>query len=283
MPAALNTIHVILDGNVQGPFSREQILEMVGQGQLLGETPAWKEGLADWKRLDQLVSLPSIQAAVAYKPAQSLDIPATRPLTSQISGHSGAVAPLTQPIPKKSSVIAFFLPLVFGPFGLFYFGWRYGVAAIGFCMFFAFTVSRPWVEDLLATAAEPIVWQVIHNIVLAIMAAARAEERNSAIERGDATAFDESKGMVMAVVSAQSAYHVILVSVFFSASIIAAFKLVLDGRIGLALFGVFVVFPLASVASVVLYWCFSFILIGFFWLLKTLWYAVTGRTGHACS
>ena len=59
MSSALNTIHVVLDGNVQGPFSREQILEMVGQGQLLGETPAWKEGLADWKRLDQLVSLPA--------------------------------------------------------------------------------------------------------------------------------------------------------------------------------------------------------------------------------
>ena len=36
---------------------------MVRQGQLLPDTPAWKEGLADWKRLDQLIVWPAAPVA----------------------------------------------------------------------------------------------------------------------------------------------------------------------------------------------------------------------------
>ena len=61
MPPVSKTIHVILNGNVQGPFSREEVFAMIQQGQLLPESPAWREGLADWKRLDQLVELPTAQ------------------------------------------------------------------------------------------------------------------------------------------------------------------------------------------------------------------------------
>jgi hypothetical protein len=57
------TLYVLMSGNTQGPLSQDQVLDMVRQGQLLGETPAWKEGLADWKRLDQLVPLQPGQAA----------------------------------------------------------------------------------------------------------------------------------------------------------------------------------------------------------------------------
>lgn len=62
-PTASPALYVILAGNTHGPLTEAQVLDMVRQGQLLGETPAWKEGLADWKRLDQLVSLLSAQTA----------------------------------------------------------------------------------------------------------------------------------------------------------------------------------------------------------------------------
>jgi GYF domain 2 len=93
MSSAPNTIHVILDGNVQGPFSQEQILEMVGQGQLLGETPAWKEGLADWKRLDQLVSLQSmppvpVAASKSIAAAASQMQPMARPGPANLTQHN---------------------------------------------------------------------------------------------------------------------------------------------------------------------------------------------------
>ena len=74
-------LYVVLEGNTRGPLSKEQVLDMVRQGQLLGESPAWKEGLADWKRLDQLVTMPlpqlhSIPQAVV-QPVQTA-MPAVR-------------------------------------------------------------------------------------------------------------------------------------------------------------------------------------------------------------
>lgn len=74
MPSTPTTIHVILDGNVQGPFSHNQAMEMVRRGQLLPETLAWKEGLADWKRLDQLIVWPT---ALVAKPQPAATVSAS--------------------------------------------------------------------------------------------------------------------------------------------------------------------------------------------------------------
>lgn len=60
-------LYVVLDGKSHGPLSLEQVLDMVRQGQLTGETLAWKEGIGDWKRLDQLMSLPSAQTGQSTK------------------------------------------------------------------------------------------------------------------------------------------------------------------------------------------------------------------------
>ena len=84
------TLYVLLNGNTQGPLSQDQVLDMMQQGQLLGETPAWKEGLADWKRLDQLIDLTSVVSKATPPP------PPFTPTQNAIQGHKTFA--LTQPV-----------------------------------------------------------------------------------------------------------------------------------------------------------------------------------------
>lgn len=80
-------LYVLLDGKSHGPLSLEQVLDMVRQGQLTGETPAWKEGIADWKRLDQLMSLPSAPTGQTTKnPVSSAAIPPVPNLSAKPQG-----------------------------------------------------------------------------------------------------------------------------------------------------------------------------------------------------
>src|SRR5947199_1230420 len=109
------------------------------------------------------------------------------------------VAPLTQPIPKKSSLLAFILAFVFGPLGFLYLGWRYGLAAIGSFVVYVGTLAIPSVGIWLAMAAPPVVWAIVHCVVVGISTAIIVQERNGAIDRGDAITFEESKGMELAV------------------------------------------------------------------------------------
>ena len=42
--------HVIIDGEQHGPLSRDQILEYLHDGQLVGSDLIWRPGFRDWKR-----------------------------------------------------------------------------------------------------------------------------------------------------------------------------------------------------------------------------------------
>ncbi len=188
-------------------------------------------------------------------------------------------APLTQPIPKKSRVLAFILAFVFGPLGFFYVGWRYGVAAIAFFAVYIAMMAIPLVGDWLAMEAPPAVWGIVHGIVVGIFAAMVVEERNRSIDRGDPAAFQESKGMGLAVMATLSAYRAVQMTSFVLAGFIIAFRLVREGRVGMALLALFIAVPFASLLAGFVYWVFSFILLFVFALFKATWDAVTGKTG----
>ena len=94
-------LYVLLNGNTQGPLSQHQVFDMVQQGQLLGETPAWKEGLADWKRLDQLVSLPAVQP-VAAPSVRQLSILSPTPASVSSAPLVGKQTNQVQPAPLSS-------------------------------------------------------------------------------------------------------------------------------------------------------------------------------------
>lgn len=188
---------------------------------------------------------------------------------------------LTQPIPKKSGLLAFILAFAFGPLGFFYLGWRYGLAAIGFFAVCVATFAIPWVGDWLAMAAQPTFWGIVHCIVVGSFAAMVVEERNSAIDCGDAEAFEESKGMKLAVMTTLGAYKAVQMASFGLAGFIIAFKFVRDGRIGAALLALFIVVPAATLFAGFIFWVFSFVLLGVFALVNKAWVTVTGKPDRA--
>lgn len=96
MPPMSKNIHVILEGNIQGPFSREQVFAMVQQGQLLPKSPAWREGLADWKRLDQLVEFPTAQRLQTPSAALQTIQPQSSPQNIYVYRGGGTTGPFSE-------------------------------------------------------------------------------------------------------------------------------------------------------------------------------------------
>jgi len=105
MPVQLQplTLFVLLNGNTQGPLSQDQVLDMMQQGRLLGETPAWKEGLADWKRLDQLVSLPAAHPVTSPSP-MALSVSPPKPTGYSNTSLSGNQPGPVQPAASSPSL-----------------------------------------------------------------------------------------------------------------------------------------------------------------------------------
>src|SRR6478736_339808 len=46
--------HVIIDGEQRGPLSRDQILEYLHDGQLVGSDLIWRPGFSNWKQVREL-------------------------------------------------------------------------------------------------------------------------------------------------------------------------------------------------------------------------------------
>ncbi|MFT4177184.1 MAG: RDD family protein [Luteolibacter sp.] len=47
-------VWIIRDGEKAGPFQDFEIRRKIGQGELDGQTPAWHEGMEEWKRLEEI-------------------------------------------------------------------------------------------------------------------------------------------------------------------------------------------------------------------------------------
>lgn len=131
------TLYVLVNGNTQGPLSQDQVLDMMQQGQLLGETPAWKEGLADWKRLDQLVSLPPMPPVPPAVP-QGTSAAADVCWSNVVLGIIGGVL---------------FLAFFFSDISSTYFGLAVGFYA--FCLLFRVAFPTPKDRESL--------WVLTHN------------------------------------------------------------------------------------------------------------------------
>jgi hypothetical protein len=53
----METYHLVIRGQQAGPFSLEQIRQMLARGEIQPEQPAWRQGMSDWKPLSQLLSV----------------------------------------------------------------------------------------------------------------------------------------------------------------------------------------------------------------------------------
>lgn len=97
--------------------------------------------------------------------------------------------PLVQPVPKRSAVLAALFGFALGPFGLFYVGWRYGLSAVCFTLYYVVFMSRADAARLRAEAGVGIVPDLLYLAGTAAMAAALIRTRGRAIERGDERKF----------------------------------------------------------------------------------------------
>lgn len=55
----MSTIHVLRHGEPVGPFSEAEIHDQLSQGDLTPADYAWREGMADWQPLAEVVALPT--------------------------------------------------------------------------------------------------------------------------------------------------------------------------------------------------------------------------------
>ena len=92
--------HVIIDGEQLGPLSRDQVLEYLHGGQLIGSDLIWRPGFSDWKPVNEL-------ADFRQPPKRGLPPPLPAPTEpfGQNDDHGDVAAiPLTAPQKKKWSI-----------------------------------------------------------------------------------------------------------------------------------------------------------------------------------
>ena len=68
MPPPLVTWHVAVSGQTQGPFSMEQLLAGIANGQIKQDTVVWSTGMPGWLPANQVPGLASYLAAVTPPP-----------------------------------------------------------------------------------------------------------------------------------------------------------------------------------------------------------------------
>lgn len=64
-PIPQNSFHVALNGNAEGPFTLNQISEMISEGKIDNNTLIWKEGMADWIKASEEDSISALLEQVA--------------------------------------------------------------------------------------------------------------------------------------------------------------------------------------------------------------------------
>ena len=52
----MNNIHLVLNGQQSGPYSLEQVRELLREGKATPETMAWHEGLSGWTALGTVMT-----------------------------------------------------------------------------------------------------------------------------------------------------------------------------------------------------------------------------------
>jgi hypothetical protein len=58
-PPGAVVFHVAVGGQSQGPYTLQQLADMIGQGTLTGETLVWSPGFAQWTPAAQVPALAS--------------------------------------------------------------------------------------------------------------------------------------------------------------------------------------------------------------------------------
>jgi len=155
MPASsIQHLYVILDGEQMGPLSEQQVLEMLQEGRLQRDTSAWKEGLADWKRLDQILSLSQ---------------PLTTPTPVQIQGQSVKARDPWRWVGFGIIAIWALVAMVSIDLALDYFGRMLGISS--FCLMFSYCVpmgsERREYLELLYTLARTALICLVPVLIIA--------------------------------------------------------------------------------------------------------------------
>ena len=73
----MSTIHVLRHGEPAGPFSEAEIHDQLSRGDLTPADYAWRDGMADWRPLAEVVALPTEPPPVR---ASAPEPPAARPV-----------------------------------------------------------------------------------------------------------------------------------------------------------------------------------------------------------
>jgi hypothetical protein len=82
--------YLLIDGQQVGPYTAEQLHEMLAKGELTNESPAWYDGLPDWAQLGSILEelAPPVQIEVA-------PIPVKRVVTAPIAATATPAVALT--------------------------------------------------------------------------------------------------------------------------------------------------------------------------------------------
>ena len=95
--AATEQWFAVIDGAQAGPFAAAEIRQKIESGALTGETFAWKEGMSDWLKLDELSAFADALSSVAPSPSAAVPVPPTQDAEATSDGLFGAAAPLLKP------------------------------------------------------------------------------------------------------------------------------------------------------------------------------------------
>jgi hypothetical protein len=80
--------HVIIDDEQRGPLSRDQILEYLHDGQLVGSDLIWRPGFSDWKSLNEVTGFwqpPPLRPRSLVTPHRENPLPAATETTEEVA------------------------------------------------------------------------------------------------------------------------------------------------------------------------------------------------------
>ena len=83
-------IHVYHNNQQEGPYSHDQLREMIANGAVTPVTLAWQEGMSEWAPLNTIISLPATTPAAVPPP----------PPTEAVQQQSVATPPVAATGPK---------------------------------------------------------------------------------------------------------------------------------------------------------------------------------------
>lgn len=84
-------IHIYHNNQQEGPYSPEQLRDMIVKGTVTPVTLAWKEGISDWTPLNTIISFPETMrsATPPPPPPQAVQQPSVASLPVDVTGPKG--------------------------------------------------------------------------------------------------------------------------------------------------------------------------------------------------